>query len=232
MEHAGFLADQQPADRSVCLAQARRPAAGDALDAALDDVLVGVGEIHFDIGLDLAPGGRGPGVEQQPARPRINVERLGPRMPDRVVERNSRQQPGAAHPAGAGAGIAALAVERSAQARPVQIPHDLCPGDAADAQRSREAAGGDRCRGRPGLRPEPRHKRRGSARRRRLRELVDPFLEELLIGPQIRQLIGVRRAKASQQRNRGAQPADRRHAADIPLLGHRDPPDKLTFVFA
>ena len=76
-----------------------------------------------------------------------------------------------------------------------------------------------------GLRPKPRHVGpRRRSRRRRLRELIDPFLEELLIGPQIRQFIGAHRRKASQQHNRDAQPADRRHAADIPLPGHRRPP--------
>ena len=130
----------------------------------------------------------------------------------------------AAQPALIGVGLAALAVERTAGAGTVKPPDDVGPGDAADAQRgvgagdqkrSREAAGGDRCCGRAGLRPKPRHKRAG-CRRRRLRELIDPFLEELLIGPQIRQLIGARRGKASQQRNRC-------HAADIPHSGHRSP---------
>jgi hypothetical protein len=48
-------------------------------------------------------------------------------------------------------------------------------------------------------------------------------LKEFLIGPQIRQLIGAHRGKASQQCDRGAQSADRRHAADIPFSDHRSP---------
>src|SRR4029077_14585039 len=47
--------------------------------------------------------------------------------------------------------------------------------------------------------------------------------EKLLIGPQIRQLIGARRGKARQQRDRSTQPADRRHAAAIPLSAHCSP---------
>jgi hypothetical protein len=46
-----------------------------------------------------------------------------------------------------------------------------------------------------------------------LRELIYPFLKEFLISPQIRQLIGARRRKTSQQRDCSAHPADRRHAA-------------------
>ena len=53
------------------------------------------------------------------------------------------------------------------------------------------------------------------ARRRGLRELVDPFLEELLIGPQIGQLIGAHRGKASQQRDRCTNPPI---AATLPIF--------------
>src|SRR5204863_2669213 len=62
------------------------------------------------------------------------------------------------------------------------------------------------------------------ARGRRLGELVDPLLEELLISLQIRQFIGARRGKARQQRNRSSCPTNRRHASDIPLPGHRPSP--------
>ena len=55
------------------------------------------------------------------------------------------------------------------------------------------------------------------------RKDYDPFLKQLLIGPQIRQLIGAHRGKASQQCDRGAQPADRRHAADFSLSDHHSP---------
>ena len=58
--------------------------------------------------------------------------------------------------------------------------------------------------GRPGLRTKPRDIGAGRARRRRLRELIDPLLEELLIGPQIRQLISAHRGKARQQCDCGA----------------------------
>jgi succinylarginine dihydrolase len=41
----------------------------------------------------------------------------------------------------------------------------------------------------------------------RLRELVDAALQQFLIGPQIRELIGVRRRKTGQQRDRGSHTA-------------------------
>ena len=134
MEDAGLLPDQQSAYRPVRLAQARGITVGDGSLAALDDILVGVGEIHLDIGLDLAPGGRGAGVEQQPGRPRRDGERLGARVRDRVVERDSRQRACAAYPVLAAVGIAAGVVEHLGCARPVRDPQDVGPGDAADAQ--------------------------------------------------------------------------------------------------
>ena len=70
--------------------------------AVVDDSLIGGGEIHFDIGPDLSPGGRGAGIEQQAARSRRNVERPAARMRNRVVERDAGQVPGAARTAPTG----------------------------------------------------------------------------------------------------------------------------------
>src|SRR5437899_1981 len=135
-------------------------------------------------------------------------------MPNRVVERDTGQVAGAALPVRIGlVDVAALAVERTADGRPLQVPQDAAVGVAADAQRgvgagdqkrSREAAGGNWRVKRTRLRAEPRHiwPRWG------LRELVDPFLEELLIGPQIRQLVGPSRRRTRQQYNGGDGPAD------------------------
>src|SRR5438132_6493926 len=115
-------------------------------------------------------------------------------MPDRIVERDTGQTSGATQPIGTGAGIAALAVERAAILRALDPVHHMGVDEAADAQRrlgagdqkrSREAAHRDRRRRRPSLRPESRHIWTRWARGRRLRELVDPFLEELLISLQI-----------------------------------------------
>src|ERR1700737_3122502 len=151
-------------------------------------------------------------------------------MRNRVVERDAVQVAGATVPVEKGVvDLAALVIELPTVRRAVDKPLGVGPGDAADAQRSlgpgdqkrsREAADRHRRSRRPGLGSKTRHVWPGCGRRR-LRELIDPFLEELLIGPQIRQLIGARRGKASKQSNGGAQPADRRHVADIPLRGHR-----------
>src|SRR6516165_12288899 len=124
-------------------------------------------------------------------------------MADRVVERDAGQVAGAADAVGKGlVGIAALAVELTGGGCTLDKIYKAAVGVAADAQRSvgagdqkrpREAAGDDR---RPGagagrLLAKPRHilSGRRRARRRRLRELVDPLLEELLVGPQIGELI-------------------------------------------
>ena len=84
MEHAGLLPDQQPAHRPVtpCAGAGPQPLVTPMVKCSRWLFSLAWGEIHFNIGFDLAPGGRGPGVEQQPGRPRINVERLGARMPD------------------------------------------------------------------------------------------------------------------------------------------------------
>jgi hypothetical protein len=90
---------------------------------------------------------------------------------------------------------------------------------ARDQERAREAA------------PD----RTGPGRRRRrppgvclagprdLRQLVDTLLEEILIGAQISQLIGLGRRQARQQRHNGGKPAERRHGGDSPLSGHCSP---------
>ena len=56
-----------------------------------------------------------------------------------------------------------------------------------------------------------------------LRQLVDPLLQELLIGAQIGELVSARAGKTRQQRDHRGRPADRRHVADIPLSGHCSP---------
>jgi len=74
-------------------------------------ILVGAGEISFDIGLHLAPGGRGPaGVVTHPGSSRIKWDACAARMTDRVVECGCWASSGAAQPFGAAVGIAALAV--------------------------------------------------------------------------------------------------------------------------
>ena len=65
---------------------------------------------------------------------------------------------------------------------------------------------------------EPAHRRDG-----RLRQLVEATLQELLIGAQIRQLVGLGRRQARQQRDRSGQPAQRRDRADSPLSAHCSP---------
>src|SRR5262249_29317946 len=72
-----------------------------------------------------------------------------------------------------------------------------------------------------GLHPKPRHIGSGGSRRRGLGELIDPLLEELLIGPQIRQLVSSSRGGARDQRDGGDGPADRRYAEVTPIAGHR-----------
>ena len=109
----------------------------------------------------------------------------------------------------------------------------LAFGEAADAQRGvgagdqkrpREAAAGDRRAAGllQRLRAETRHV--GRRLRRRLGELIDPLLQKLLIGAQIRQFVGARRRKTRQQRDRRGEPADRRKGANSRHSGHRDPP--------
>jgi hypothetical protein len=51
--------------------------------------------------------------------------------------------------------------------------------------------------------------------------LINPLLQEILIGAQIRQLVGARHGKARQHRNRGKEPAGRDCAKDTPIAGHR-----------
>jgi hypothetical protein len=53
-----------------------------------------------------------------------------------------------------------------------------------------------------------------------LRELIDPLLQQLLVGAQIRQLVGADRPKTSQQSGCCCQSADRCKSAEIPLSSH------------
>jgi len=179
-------------------------AAGHGLRVVFDGIRVVVAEIDFEVGLSLAPGGRGPGVNQE--------TRLSPRDDEcraamqryRVVERHAAQVPGATLPFREDKTLAALAIELATGGRTFDVPKGAGVGEAADAQRgvgardqkrSREAAA-DRRYPRHlfmGLRAKPRHI--GCRLRRRLRELVDPLLQELLIGAQIRQLVCRRRTR-------------------------------------
>ena len=70
------------------------------------------------------------------------------------------------------------------------------------------------------LRAEPRHI--GRRLRWRLGELINPLLQELLIGTQIRQLICRRRTRARQQRECRGEPANHRKA---PFAGAVFPSD-------
>jgi hypothetical protein len=58
---------------------------------------------------------------------------------------------------------------------------------------------------------------------RRLSQLVEPALQQLLIGAQFRELIGIRRRQARQQRHRCGKPADRRQGGYCPVFGHCSP---------
>ena len=74
----------------------------------------------------------------------------------------------------------------------------------------------------------PGHAGRAQMRRRSalglgLGQLVDALLEELLIGAKVGQLVGLGRGKPRQQHDRRGHPANRRHAAEIPLSCHRSP---------
>src|ERR1700730_3848991 len=230
VQDAGLLTRQQPAKRAIRLAQPVEPTACYPGGAAVDGVGVVDRPIPFNIRLDLAPGGRGSGVDDDARGAWRDHEGRAARMRNRVVERDAVQVAGATVPVEKGVvDLAALVIELTAVRRAVDKPLGVGPCDAADAQRSlgpgdqkrsREAADRHRRTRRPGLGSKTRHVWPGGGRGR-LRELSDPFLEELLIGPQIRQLVGSRRRRTRQQHTRNSQTTNCRRAGKIPLPGHR-----------
>ena len=135
MHDAGILARLQPAQRRITLAEARQPAAGHALGIALDNICVVVAEIDFEIGLGLAPGGRGPRIDQQTRLSPGNTKRLAAPLPNRVVERDAAQISGAALPLGEDKASGALAIELATGGGTLDVPEGLPIGEAADAQR-------------------------------------------------------------------------------------------------
>src|SRR5262249_3513373 len=62
-----------------------------------------------------------------------------------------------------------------------------------------------------------------AARHGALRELIDPALQEFLIGAKVGQFVRTGCWKACQQCDCCGQTSDRRHPPDIPLCGHRSP---------
>src|SRR6202011_619018 len=87
---------QQSAKRAIRLAQPVEQAAGGAAGAAVAGVGVFTAPIPFDIGLDLTPGRRGPGIDDDARGARRDVKGRAARMSDRVVERDAGQIAGAA----------------------------------------------------------------------------------------------------------------------------------------
>ena len=189
------LAHQEPTQGRIALAQTRDVAVNAALVVVEDRVGVRGGEVKFDIGLDLAIGARRARVEEDAAllageiplgaaamskadrRARAGREGMG-------VQRDAGQVAGAALAVDKGLVERALAVQRAADGATLQVPHHGPDALAADAQRHLGA------RDHEGARETARHDRaawaaRRRSRRRHLGELVDPPLQQFLVGAKI-----------------------------------------------
>ena len=131
----GLLTYQECTQRPVGFAQPVEPAGGDTGGAAVDRVGVVDRPVPLDIGLGLAPGGRGAGINYHARSARRDVERRAARMRNRVVERDAVEIARAAWPIEEGVvDLPALVIQLTAVRRPIHVPLDSGPHLAADAQ--------------------------------------------------------------------------------------------------